>query len=108
MDTNTAKNGTLTETDALAQCYAASFPCSAWGKDQATTANKHAAGLFTAGKIDADTFARVGARLGNHSASRQYLEKHGLLSVDQDALSQAIKKLVDEKRAKLLDIANVK
>lgn len=86
----------LTSTDATAACIGAVLAsgASSWGKDQATAANRHLVTMFKAGKVDDATFSDVAGRLGNHSATRQHLEKHALLTVQADALATAIKAFV--------------
>lgn len=82
---------TSTEVKAFAIANALSNNPSTWGKDQAATSMTTISKLVKAGKagdIEAD---QARSELGNHSATRQYLEKHGLLAVADDALSKAIK-----------------
>lgn len=81
----------MTETDALGESIAFAIRgASSYGKDEATKAVTYATKLFQAGKVDAATFAGVVSRLGNHSATRQHLEKHALIPVAKDGLATAI------------------
>ena len=76
---------------------------SKFGADQAKIATGVATNLLSANKVDAETFGRVIARLGNHSALRQWAVAHGFLATDDDALTLAVKaeiarldKLIDD------------
>ena len=72
-----------------------------WGKDQAQAAINICTTAFKAGKVDASEFSLAVARLGNHSATRQHLEKHGLLKTQPDALALAIIKAQADALAEL-------
>jgi hypothetical protein len=87
---------TLTETDALAACLAPELMAGTktFGADQAERANKRLFNMAIKGEVDPDTGARVGARIGNHSAMRQWAVKQGFLPASdapEDALAKAVK-----------------
>jgi hypothetical protein len=83
----------MTETDAMALCLASPLMDGRFGKEQAERAANYLAQLFQQGRISAETFARITARIGNHSAVRQWSEKTGLIhrALEDDALSKAVR-----------------
>lgn len=83
----------LTTVEALAQCIVVGLGESptSWAKAQAENALGHLLKLQAAKRIDDGTFKEVFGRLGNHSATRQHLEKQGVLKTEADALGNAIK-----------------
>jgi len=87
-----ANNKQLTETDALAKCLARALKDEpkGFGATEAKAATTCATELLQAGKVDAETFTRVIARLGNHSALRQWATSHGFLAKEADALANAV------------------
>ena len=102
------KNTTvMTETDILAACLgeALADSPSSFGADQAKKATATAVTLMQVGKCDADTFTRVIARLGNHSALRQWAIAQGLLRQAPDALAVAVKAYLAKKDETLNEIA---
>jgi len=91
----------LTETEALAQCLGRVFrkEPTTFGADEAKLACGVLTDLFKADKVDADTFGRVNARIGNHSAMRQWAVKHSFIpSADakDDALTVQTRKVMSE------------
>lgn len=83
----------MTNTEVVASAIAVALDsCNnqSWGKAQAEQAVQHATKLFSAGKVEAGEFSTAIGRLGNHSATRQYLEKQGLLAPTRDALYNEI------------------
>lgn len=101
-----AKN-TLTETDALAKCLAralANEPKS-FGSEQAKIATGVATTLLQAGTLDAETFGRVIARLGNHSALRQWGVSHGFIAKENDALAVKVSEEIAAEKERLQDLA---
>lgn len=85
----------LTETEALAQCIVVGLGenGNAWGKEQASNAAMHLLKLRDSKRIGEAEFKGAYGRLGNHSAMRQQLEKGGVLKVDADDLTRAVKAL---------------
>lgn len=86
----------MTETEALAACLAvvlAGKPAT-FGKEHAEKAVSHATKLLGAQRIDAGTFSRVVARLGNHSQVRQWATAHGFIAVQADALETAVSEAI--------------
>ena len=86
----------MSELDASAYClYEAISGAETFGKAQADKVGEAAQGLLASGKIDAQVFAAVVMRFGNHSATRQRLEKFGWFSrsVAKDALEIAMRAL---------------
>ena len=86
----------MTETDALALCLAPELngDYKTFAKDNYERAAKRLAKLFKDDRIDDDTFARCGSRMGNISATRQWAVKQGLLPASdepEDALAKAVK-----------------
>jgi hypothetical protein len=83
----------MTETEVMGACLGKVFQAepSKFGADQAKIATNVATTLLANGKVDAETFSRVIARLGNHSALRQWAIAHGFLSTDDDALTNAVR-----------------
>lgn len=107
-ETMTTENkNPMTETDVLAACLgeALADSPSSFGADQAKKATATAVTLMQVGKCDADTFTRVIARLGNHSALRQWAIAQGLLKQAPDALAVAVKAYLDKKDKALDEIA---
>ena len=102
----------LTETDALAMCLAPVLDgAKTFGSNDAEKACMTLAGLFESKQVDMATFARVNARIGNHSALRQWAVKQGFLPASdapEDALAKAVKKVLAARDAKLEQMANVK
>ncbi len=93
------KEKTMTEVDAAAYClYEAISGAETFGKTQADKVKEVASNLLATKKIDTDVFASVIMRFGNHSATRQRLEKFGWFSrkVAQDAMEIAMRKLESE------------
>lgn len=93
------KTSEMSELDASAYClFEAIQGAETFGKTQADKVSEAAQGLLASGKIDAAVFAAVVMRFGNHSATRQRLEKFGWFSrkVAQDALEIAMRKLESE------------
>lgn len=88
----------MTETDALALCIARPMTSAkAFNADVAKQACDNLAKLFKADRIDTDTFSRINARIGNHSAMRQWAVKQGIIpaaDIAEDALARAVKALV--------------
>jgi len=87
----------LTETECLALCIASPLDgAETFGANEAEEACGILASLFQAKRVDAKTFARVNARIGNHSALRQWAIKMGLLTakeIAEDALCKEVKRL---------------
>lgn len=86
----------LTETDALAVCIAPEIEkgTKTFGAENAEKACNRLVDLFTRKQIDQATFARVNARIGNHSAMRQWAVKQGFIPASdapEDALAKAVK-----------------
>ena len=82
----------MTETEVMGRCLGkalASQP-KGFGSSEAKAATDVATSLFKADKCDGDTFGRVIARLGNHSALRQWAIQHGFITVENDALANAV------------------
>jgi len=101
-----AEKKMLTETEAAAKCIARPIEnASTWGAEQAKQASEILTGLFTTKQIDAATFGRVNARIGNHSALRQWAVKQGLLSseVAEDALCKEVKRILAMDAAKMAE-----
>lgn len=88
----------LTETEALAICLARELDgAKSLGADQCERATLKATELFIAKNIDAATLGRVNARLGNHSALRQWAIRQGLLPASdapEDALAKAVRAVI--------------
>lgn len=83
-------------------------PNEAFGKDEAEKAMAELFRLQAAGDVAAADAARVGARLGNHSAMRQWGVKQGFIKAkdaDEDALARALKKAVEAADAELEEMA---
>jgi hypothetical protein len=90
-----ANKNNMTETQVLAKCIVYGMDGgNTWAKEQAERANKKLVAMLRASEVDDDTFARVSARLGNHSATRQHLEKQGFIKVEADALGVAIREAI--------------
>lgn len=91
----------MTETEVMAACLGEALhnAPSSFGGDQAKTATGIATNLLQIGKVDAETFGRVIARLGNHSALRQWAIAHGFLKQHDDALTIAVKEYIAKKTA---------
>ena len=90
------KNNQMTEVDAAAHClFEAIQGAETFGKTQADKLSEVAQQLLKDGEIDAPTFAAVINRFGNHSATRQRLEKYGWFArkVAADALETAMRKI---------------
>ena len=69
-----------------------------FGKDQAEMALRRVSAIAKASQCDDDTADRVRARLGNHSAIRQWAVKQGFLpapKVEDDALTKATNAVVE-------------
>ncbi len=101
-----AEKKMLTETEATAKCIAKPIDgASTWGAEQAKQASDILTGLFTTKQIDAATFGRINARIGNHSALRQWAVKQGLLTsaVEEDALCKEVKRLLAMDAAKMAE-----
>lgn len=89
----------MTELDAAAHClYEAIQGAETFGKAQADKVGEIAGNLLDIGKIDTAVFKAVINRFGNHSATRQRLEKYGWFArkVAADALETAMRKLESE------------
>lgn len=75
-----------------------------WGKNEALKALGAVSAMNKAGQCEDAVADEVRADLGNHSSTRQKLEKHGMLPVDDDAkisqLKLAISKLDAAEQAK--------
>ena len=89
---------TLTETEALAICIAPEMEAGqkSFGADNAERACNRMFALVTEGKLDSATGSRVNARIGNHSALRQWAVKQGFLPASdapEDALAKAVKQI---------------
>jgi hypothetical protein len=100
-----AKN-MLTETDALAKCLAralANEPKS-FGSEQAKLATGVATTLLAAGSLDTETFGRVIARLGNHSALRQWAVQHGFIGKEADALAIKVSEEIAAEKERLAEM----
>lgn len=97
----------MTETDIMAACMgeALSNSPTSFGAEQAKTATATAVSLMQTGKCDADTFTRVIARLGNHSALRQWCVQQGFLKTPPDALAIAVKMYMAKRDESLSEIA---
>ena len=101
-----AEKKMLTETEATALCIAKPLDgASTWGAEQAKLASDILTGLFMAKQIDAATFGRINARIGNHSALRQWAVKQGLLTseVAEDALCKEVKRILAMDAAKMAE-----
>lgn len=87
----------MTETDVKAAALAQVLKSQpkGFGASEAKVAIDTATKLFMAQKCDADTFARVMAFLGNHSAIRQWAIAHGFINAEPDALSHALTEAMD-------------
>jgi hypothetical protein len=95
------ENSMLTETEVMAKAIAKAISGqTTFGKSQCETAMKTVSALVKAGQVSDDDADRARARLGNHSAVRQHLEKHGLITVPADALANAI----SEETARLVEV----
>lgn len=69
------------EAKAAAMAHALGATPKAWAKAEADSAGKFLMGLLQAGQIDAATFASASLEvMGNHSAMKQLLEKHGIMA----------------------------
>lgn len=89
----------MTELEASAHClFEAIQGAETFGKTQADKLQAEALKLLNDKEIDAATFATVVNRFGNHSATRQRLEKYGWFSrkVAADALETAMRKIESE------------
>lgn len=99
----------LTETEALALCIAKSLSKhQAFNADVAKEACDNLAKLFKGDRIDMDTFSRINARIGNHSAMRQWAVKQGIIpasDVAEDALAKAVKALIAKSDKELEEMA---
>lgn len=87
----------MTEVEALGECLGLVLKDgpSTFGKEHAEKAVNKATQLLGAGVIDAATFGRVVARLGNHSALRQWATMHGFINVEPDALHTHVEATID-------------
>lgn len=83
----------MTETEAMGYALAKALRGNpkSFGSDQAKIALTTISALVKSGKLADDEADGARVRLGNHSAIRQHLVAHGLLAIDDDALSTAIK-----------------
>lgn len=83
----------MTETEVMAACLARALKNNpkSFGAEQGKQATDVATKLLQAGKVGADDFGRVIARLGNHSALRQWAVQHGFLEQADDALTIAVR-----------------
>lgn len=91
----------LTETDLMAMCLGEALvdQPSSFGGDQAKKATGIATAALQTGKVDGETFGRVIARLGNHSALRQWAIAHGFLRQPDDALTIAVKAYIAKRNS---------
>lgn len=88
----------LTETDLKARALATALknkPTS-FGTNEAKTAVDVATKLFASGMADGETFGRVVAALGNHSALRQWAIAHGFIVAPDDALTVAVREMITD------------
>ena len=97
-------NKMLTETEALALCLVRNLDSESFGAKEAEAACATLAMQFEQKRIDSQTFARVNARIGNHSALRQWAIKMGFITA-KDAARDALAKEID--RLKALDSAEL-
>lgn len=101
---------TTMEAKAEALAFVLSNEPSTWAKAQSDSASQRLQKLLADGKIDAATFSQAMIELcGNHSATRQLLEKHGVFAVKSEKPAflvqamkrvEAIQKELDELAAK--------
>lgn len=100
----------MTETDALAKCLAPVLDgAKSFGANDAEKACLTLAQLFESKQIDTATFARVNARIGNHSAMRQWAIKQGFLPASdapEDALAKAVKAELSKRDTALEEMAS--
>jgi tyrosyl-tRNA synthetase len=89
---------TLTEVEALALALHGTMVADQrFGKEQAEKAQAKIRELFKSGKLADLDFDRASARLGNHSAVRQWGEKMGFCrktDAERDALARQIDEMV--------------
>jgi hypothetical protein len=89
----------MTEVEAAAHClFEAIQGAETFGKAQADKVGEQAQQLLKDGEIDVAMFAAIINRFGNHSATRQRLEKYGWFArkVQADALETAMRKIESE------------
>lgn len=67
----------------------------AFGAEQAKTALAAVSALAKGGKCRDEEADEARTFLGNHSAVRQWAVKHGIITVDDDALATATKAEID-------------
>ncbi len=94
----------MTDTDAAAYClYRAIEASNTYGAEQAKAVATHAKFLASKGRITQEQAMDIVVRFGNHSATRQRLEKFGWFSktITADALEVAMRKLRAENTAEL-------
>lgn len=86
----------LTETQAAAEClYSAISESTTFGAGEAKKVASKAQEMLASGLIDAAMFAAIITRFGNHSATRQRLEKYGWFTktIQKDALEVEMRRL---------------
>lgn len=89
----------MTDTDVKAACLAQVFKSrnvKGFGATEAKQANDTLVKLFQAQRMDAETFGRVAAYLGNHSAIRQWAIAHGFINSEPDALTNALEAMIEK------------
>ncbi len=94
----------MTDADAAAYClYRAIEAASTYGAEQAKAVVTHAKFLASKGRITQEQAMDIVVRFGNHSATRQRLEKFGWFSktAKVDALEVAMRKLQAENTSEL-------
>ena len=90
----------------MAKCIAKPIEnASTWGAEQAKQASDILMSLFMTKQIDAATVGRINARIGNHSALRQWAVKQGLLTsaVEEDPLCKEVKRILAMDAAKMAE-----
>lgn len=100
---------TVMEAKAEALAFVLSNEPSTWAKVQSDSASQRLQKLLADGKIDAATFSQAMIELcGNHSATRQLLEKHGVFAVrsEKPAFLVAAMKRVEQIQKELDEMAS--
>ena len=95
----------LTETEVMAAALVEALEEGEINAKQAEKACSVATSMLQSQQCDAATFGRVIARIGNHSALRQWAVKQGFRAkdADRDALAKAVDALLERRKKNLLE-----